>query len=424
MKHADIAITGAGVVSPLGHTPSALADALIAGAAAPAPIEQFDASPFPCPLGARVKDFKARDWVDNRKNLKLMSDAVRFGLAAVRKAATDAGITAGDQIAADRLGIFVGAGTAFGDTRDLLPALEKGLTEAGKFDARQFAQEGVPLINPLWLLKGLSNNVLGFASAALDAQGINQNYCHSGAGGLLAIGEAAWALAEGRADAIIAGGADNAVTPARLTGFGRLGLLMDSDKAEDARPFDRNARGFIPGQGAAFVTLERGADAKARGAQIHGYVRGFGQGQGAERLMRPEVAPVVRAARRALELAGWSPEDVEAVSAHGNGNPRFDALEAEALGEIFGDHRPPILADKSRLGHAVAAAGPISLVATLACAAKGQLPSVAHLTDPITDALDFITGAPRVSSPRRMLIHAAGLGGQSAWLAIEREEHL
>ncbi|MFN3201743.1 MAG: beta-ketoacyl-[acyl-carrier-protein] synthase family protein [Bradymonadia bacterium] len=423
MKHAEIALTGAGVVAPLGHDLEALAAGLLEGATALKPIEHFDTTPFPCGIGARVTDFRARDWVSNRKNLKLMSDAVRYGLAAVRRAALDAAVTAGEQVAPDRLGIFVGAGTAFGDTRDLLPALEKGVVNDGEgFDTVRFGHEGVPLINPLWLLKGLSNNVLGFASAALDAQGINQNYCHSGAGGLLAIGEAAWALDEGRADLIIAGGADNAVTPARLTGFGRLGLLLEADEAHHMRPFDRRAQGFCPGEGAGFVALERADHARARGAQILAYVRGFGQGQAAARLMSPDGAVVLRAAQRALEVAGWSPSDVDAVATHGNGNPRFDALEAEALATLFGDHSPPIIGDKSLQGHTVAAAGPLSLLGLLACSARGQLPAIAHLEDPIHGGLDFVSGTPRAAQPTRLLVHAAGLGGQTAWLAVERAQ--
>ncbi|MBU1900171.1 hypothetical protein KKB55_20710, partial [Myxococcota bacterium] len=266
----NIAITGVGLVAPLGHTPAALLDALCAGHTAAAPVTGFDVTPFPCALGAEVTGFKASNWVAQRKNLKLMTPAVRYGIAAVKRAYADAALKGVDP---DRLGLLVGNGAAFGDTVDLIPALEAGF-EGGGFSSARFAS-AQKLINPLWLIKGLSNNVLGFASAELDARGFNQNYCNSAVGGLQAIGEAAWALMEGRAAALIAGGADSAVNPAHFTGFGRLGLLLAGDDPTAARPFDVEAAGFIPGEGAAFFSLERPQDAAARGARVLGRIVGY-----------------------------------------------------------------------------------------------------------------------------------------------------
>ena len=421
----DIYITGVGVVSPLGHEPATLGERVIAGESALGPIEGLDVSPFPCRVGARVTDFRAAKWVENRKNLKTMTPAVRFGVAAVRKAAIAAGIApASDESATGphRLGMFVGAGTAFGDSLGLVPAIEASTSDGG-FDARKFGATGMDLIHPLWLLKGLSNNVLGFATAALNAQGINQNYCNSGAGGMQAIGEAMWAIAENRADVIIAGGADSAVNAEHLTGFGRLGLLSETDRAEEVRPFDRQASGFAPGEGAAFFVLERGEHMRAREKRPLARVAGYGTASAVQTVATTEPRAIEHACRRALETAGWQPGDIDYIQAHGNGNPPSDRDEAVALRAVFGTGGPPISADKAHLGHTVAACGPLSLAVALEAARRGTLPAIAHLgaPSPWCEGLDLVMGSARQTAVRRLLVHAAGLGGQTCFLAVESE---
>ncbi len=415
-----VVITGVGFVSTLGGTSAEALDAMLAGRTGVAPLTDPELEFLPCRLGARITGFRGQDWVDNRKNLRLMTPAVQYGLAAVRKAADAAGLAPG-VLPPDRLGMFVGAGTAFGDGRELLPALQKGIGEEG-FDVRRFATEGVPLINPLWLLKGLSNNVLGFATASLDAQGINQNYCTSGAGGLQAIGEAAWALTEGRADAIVAGGADSAMNPEHYTGFARLGLLTEGHTPDAVRPFDARHDGFAPGEGAAFFTLETEESARRRGRPVLARVVGFGDRASAGTPLHAEPESVAAACRRAIEGAGWT--QVDAVWAHGNANPGFDDVEARALREVFGARTPPVTADKGQLGHAIAAAGPLSLALALEAGRRGVLPAVAHLETPAPHCagVDFVAGEPRQRTLRRVLVHAAGLGGQTTFLAVELPE--
>lgn len=416
----DVAITGTGVCAPLGHSADELLAALLAGRSGVAPVTAFDPSPFPCRVAARVTAFKARDWVSNRKNLKLMSDAVRFGLAAVKRAHAQAGLP---EVPTDpeRLGMFVGAGTAFGDTTDLAPALERGFADGRPFDAAAFATEGMHLINPLWLLKGLSNNVLGFATADLDARGINQNYCNSAAGGLQAVGEAAWAIAEGKADLMIAGGADSAVDPAHFTGFGRLQMLTEAADADGVRPFDEAHDGFAPGEGAAFFVLETPEHARARGQRILARIVGYGTACSAHELPTGVPDGIARAAQVALGRAGWDPREVDVVYAHGNGTAAYDRNEAAAWHMVFGDTTPPITTNKANIGHAIAASGPLSLACAVAIGARGAIPHVRNLETVARDCrgLDLVVGAPRAVPVRRALVHCAGLGAQTAVIALE-----
>ena len=170
-----------------------------------------------CPAGAgregavggrkgEVPGFDARAWIQNRKNLKLMSRSVQLGVSAIRVALGE--VAGWEAVAPDRRGMFVGSTPLGGELGDLIPALEVATLPTGELDLSRFAEHGYPLIHPLWLVKGLSNNVLGFASAIHDFQGTNSNYCDGEASGAIALWEGWAAVAEGRADLVVAGAAD------------------------------------------------------------------------------------------------------------------------------------------------------------------------------------------------------------------------
>lgn len=417
----DVVITGAGIVSALGHTPVELYDALLAGRSAVGPFDGFDTSAFPCRVAAPVTGYKARQWISNRKNLKLMSRAVQFGMGALKRAFDAAGLEVG-AIPPERLGLFVGAGTAVGRTEDLVPAIERSFSPAG-FDPTIFGDVGMHAINPLWLLKGLSNNVLGFGTADLDARGINQNYCNSGVGGLQAIGEAAWALVEGKADVLIAGASDSALNVLHFTGFGRLRALTSRMGSDAVRPFDAAHDGFAPGEGAAFFVLETEAHARARGAKVLARVAGYGDGCGAHALSAGDLGVITSACRRTLDRAGWSAEAVDLIYAHGNGTPVYDRREAEAFRAVFGNRTPPVTTNKAQLGHPIAAGGPLSVACAIEAGRRGQIAAVpgVETLDSACAHLDVVLGATRERPVKRALVHAAGLGAQTTFLALEFE---
>lgn len=163
-----------------------------------------------------VDAFRARDYIADRKSLKLMTTSVRLGVAAIRMALDDDGDLT--DIPPHRRGLFVGTSPQPGDPTDLGPALAASLDDEGRFDLQRFARAGYPLIHPLWLVRGLSNNIIGFASAIHDLQGVNMNYCHGIDGGWTALHEGAFAVAEGRADLVVAGGADACLAATTLVG--------------------------------------------------------------------------------------------------------------------------------------------------------------------------------------------------------------
>ncbi len=183
-----------------------------------------------------VPGFRARAYVVERKNLKLMSRAVKLGVSAI---ATALGDSAGwDEVPAERRGMFVGSTPIGGEMADLIPALETATGEDGQLDLGRFAREGYHLIHPLWLVKGLSNNVLGFASATYDFQGVNNNYCDGPASGEHALTEGWAAVAEGRADVVVAGAADSwigleALVPGQRVGEGAAFFVLRPARTED-----------------------------------------------------------------------------------------------------------------------------------------------------------------------------------------------
>ncbi|MGB0640343.1 MAG: hypothetical protein ACPGTU_13460 [Myxococcota bacterium] len=178
-----VTITGCGLLSPAGIGADGLGSV----------------------LGGSVPGFRARNYIADRKSLKLMTKGVQLGVSAIQLALDDDG--SWSEIPPHRRGLFVGASPQPGDPDALIPALEASIGPDG-FDMNRYATQGYPLIHPLWLVRGLSNNIIGFASAIHDLQGVNMNYCDGVAGGWNALREGALAVAEGRADLVVAGGAD------------------------------------------------------------------------------------------------------------------------------------------------------------------------------------------------------------------------
>ncbi len=411
-----VVITAIGMVTPLGNDAESTWSALLAGKCGLGPIASFDASPLPIKNAGEVKGYRARDYVESPKSLKVMTPMVQYGVGAV-KMASDAAKLLPD-VDPERFGIATGAGQPTGDPEMLVPAIEASTRADGSFDIVKFGKQ-IEIINPLWLLRGLSNNVLGFSSAQLNAQGWNTNICNSGASGLMAIGDAAKAIAEDRADVVIAGGYDALVSPESIVRHARLGLLSATGAS---RPFDARRDGFVPADGAAFLVLEAVEHAHRRGARAIAEVLGYGVANDAYRLLDPDPAGegMARAMKAALDDAEVGVDRVEAVFAHATGNPRYDRMETAAIRSALGPHTPNVIvtALKGAVGHSVAASGSIAAAAAAFAARDFKVPPVVGLEqrDPECD-LDFATETRDIASGA-IVVNASGLGGQNASLVL------
>ncbi len=405
-------------MSSLGLDIDVVGEQLEKGQSGLRPQDQFDGDIFASPLCAPVQDFKANAYVKNRKNLKLMSRSVRLGMGAIRLAmdSTDFEL---DQIDPERFGVVVGAGLALGRSKDLVAGIKQSFDD-GQFSSRKFGEVGMRAINPLWLLKGLSNNVLGFATAELDARGFNQNYCNSGISGLQAVGEAFWALKEGRADLLVAGGSDSAIDPFHFAGFSRLKALSSAQSPTESRSFDTQRDGFVLGEGAAYFVLQREMSDHSQHQRL-ARVLSVSTMTCAQDPLGGEAEIIKRCIERCCQQAGIGLQEIGGIIAHGNGSRRFDKIEAQGIEAAFGKHCPPVTTNKPQLGHTIAASGPLSIACALHAGRVGRLPAIANLNeiDPDCSGIDLVTGAPRSISTPTILIMSAGLGGQVSCLIVE-----
>lgn len=416
-----VVVTGIGVATPFGCEVDGLWTALRTGQSAgrtrPAGDDSTDTA-----IGAPVTGFDARHHID-AKALRLMTLPVSLGVAAAQMAAVDSGLAFGglDPV---RLGCFVGSRGQSSERQDLLAAVQRA-TEGGNFRLDLFGQEGVPLVHPMWLLKGLANNVLYFVSLKFNAQGMNNNISMGGAAGTMAIGEAFHAVRRGYLDVAFAGGYDSTLD--RLDLYAASGLVSAStDAARASRPFDRQRDGFLPGEGAAFLILEERVSALDRGARIYGEVLGYGSAGPASAVeqLGPSEAGFRRALSVALADAGGGPPD--AVFMHGLATQASDLAETRALKTLFGSNAMsiPAPAITSMTGYAFAAAGAIGAAAALLAMQHGEVPPTINLShrDEACD-LDYVAGnAARPKRLRTVALNDANLAGAHAALVLGHRE--
>jgi 3-oxoacyl-[acyl-carrier-protein] synthase II len=412
-----VAITGVGVVSAFGSDPAAYWQALVSGTSGVTrgPIEGVDGEV----VGAPVTGFSPRAHVDP-KALRLMAPAVAFGVAGAQLAMTDSTFALGS-LAPDRFGVFMGSRGHSSDRLDLMAAVRRASQEGG-FSLATFGTAGLPLVHPMWLLKGLANNVLYFVSLKYNAQGMNNNISMGGVGATMAIGEAFQAIQRGYLDVAIAGGYDSGLDLDRVEMFRASTLLTaETDPAKAGRPFDRRRDGFVSGEGAGFVVLEPLDAAIARGARLYGEVLGYGSATAPNSALGlgPSAKGFYLSAAAALADAGGVVPD--AVFTHGLATVESDAAETEALKQVLGDRArtTPSPAIKSMMGNTFAASGGLEVIAALFALDAGRLPPTVHLSDPDPACdLDYVPGASRAAALRTVLLPNANLGGAHAALVV------
>jgi 3-oxoacyl-[acyl-carrier-protein] synthase II len=424
-----VAVTGVGLVTPLGVGLDDIWEACLAGRSGIAEITSYDPTSFPVRIGGEVKGFNPREYLD-RKAMKLMLRSVQFGVACTQLAWEDSGLEQGE-VDPTRVGVYIGAGGGkMTDTEDFFPAVAETLKEDGGVDLKAFGQKGLERINPLWLLTVLPNNVLSFTSIAVNAQGPNLNIVNAGVSGAQTVGEAAKAIATGRCMVAISGAYDSLIHGKEMLDYWRLGLLalQEDDPPEGVcRPFDARRRGTVAAEGAGALVLEEWGHARARGAHIYGEVVGYGCATSAIGLvdLRPDGDEVAQAMRQALADAGRQPEDVGYISAHGNATVASDATEAFGIKRALGAcaQRVPISSTKSMMGHTMAASGSIEAVLTLAALRDQKLPPTINYTDRDPDCdLDVVAGRARSHSFGLALSTCRGLGGHCVVLAFAAPE--
>ncbi|MFZ4734442.1 MAG: beta-ketoacyl-[acyl-carrier-protein] synthase family protein [Bradymonadia bacterium] len=415
---ARVVVTGLGCVTPLGGTVESTWAGLVAGRSAVGPVTRFDASGFPTRFAAEVAALPTLElpgryarWSDPKSTLAAVSAA---------EAMADAGLARGD-LNPLRFGVSVGAEASRPD----LQTVSERLADF----ARGTPAEAYSAVDPKDFL------VMGpFFPATLvahlhGASGPNLTTSTACTSSAQSIGDALRVLRRGDADVMLAGGTDRLVEELMLTGFGLLGALStrNDDPAGASRPFDRTRDGFVLGEGAGFVVLERLEHALARGARIHAELLGYGCSANAWRIT--DSPPDGRGARQSMQMALWDagarPEDVSYINAHGTSTQQNDISETAGIKGALGDHayRVAVSSTKSMMGHLVAACGAVELIACIQAIRHGVVPPTLNLrhADPLCD-LDYVPGEARAVDVRLALTNAFGFGGSNGTLAVGRWE--
>lgn len=404
---APVAVTGVGLLTPAGRGWAPLWSLLASARSAAGPVRRFDPTDLPVRIAAEVPSFDPAAVV-GPKEARRTDRATQLGLCAALDALSDAG---NPTPVPERAGIVTGTGIGGVGT------LEE---QIGLFRSR-----GPDRVSPLFVPMIMANATAALLAIRLGWTGPTLCLCTACAAGAHAIGEASRLVADGTLDVALAGGTEAAVTPPALAAFARMGALSRRpDPAGASRPFDADRDGFVLGEGAGFVVLERLADARARGARVHGVILGYARNTDAHHITAPAPggAGAAGCMRAALADAGLRPGAVTHVNAHGTSTPHNDLAEAEAIRAVFGPEAPPVTSVKGAIGHLIGAAGAVEVIVALDAATRGLAPPTAnHERTGPGIALDVVAAAPRPVGPGPVLTNSFGFGGHNATLVVGPE---
>ncbi len=416
-----VAVTGVGLVTPVGNDVATTWQALLAGKSGGAPITLFDASGFSTRIAAEVKHF-APTLVTDRKLLKHANRSHRFMLEAAEQAIRDAGIAPTPEDAT-RWGCAVGAGMMTADFDDLA-VTHAHAAAGGELDAELLLTDA-PANDPLVFCRGQAAEGLALLTRRYGIEGYATSVHTACASGGQALGTALKAIRRGRVDRVLAGGFDSMISPVGLAGFCLLSAVSaDNDTPERAsRPFDATRNGFLLGEGAGFVVLEEWEMARKRGARIYAELAGDGNSLSSYRITDspPDGDGPIQAMRQALADAGATVADIDYINAHGTSTGMNDRSETAAIRAVFGDDaaRVRVSSTKSTMGHLIAAAGAVEGVVCALAIARGEMPVNANLRerDPDCD-LNLITGGAVRAPVRMTLSNSFGFGGSNSCIVM------
>jgi nodulation protein E len=391
-----VAVTGIGVIAAPGRTRDTFWESLREGHSAIRPMTLVNGLRFP--NAAEVPDYRAADYL-NPNEADMLDRFTQFALIAAREAVADSAIA----LTGERTAVVTGT-SAGGKT-----------CEDREFESLYAQDTG--RVHPLTIPRTMANAGTSRIALEYGITGPAFTISTACASATHAIGQAFWMVRSGQADAAIAGGSE---APFSL-GFLKAWEAMRIVAPDTCRPFSRDRKGLILGEGAAMLILEPLERARARGARIWGEIVGFGMSSDAHHLTQPLASGAALAMRAALRDASVGPEAVGYINAHGTGTPANDATEAQAIREVFGARAElvPVSSTKSMHGHALGAAGALEAAATLMALHDGVLPPTANFTeaDPAC-ALDVISNTARVATVEWAVSNSFAFGGLNAVLVL------
>ncbi len=406
-----VVVTGLGAVTPLGLDVESTWSSLLAGESGAAEITQFDHTDYPVHFACEVKDFDATDWID-RKQARRMDRFTHLILAAARQAVSDSGLEIEKE--PNRVGAAIATGIgglqSFQDCYDVL--LQRGPDRVSPFS--------IPAIIP--------NLGAGWVSIELGTRGPLLSECTACAASNMAIGDGADEIRLGRADVMLCGGTEAAVTQVGIAGFGAMRALSrrNDDPIHASRPFDAGRDGFVMGEAGALLVLEELERAKERGAKIYAEVAGYGLSSDAKHITDPDPTGPVTAFEMALDEAGVGTDEVDYINAHATSTPIGDSSETQMLKYALGEenaYKTPVSGTKGATGHCLGAAGAIEATFTVLSIRDGKLPPTINyeVEDPTCD-LDYVPNEARDADVKVAVSNSFGFGGHNACVVFRRFE--
>ncbi|MBY5164209.1 beta-ketoacyl-[acyl-carrier-protein] synthase family protein [Salsipaludibacter albus] len=414
----DVVITGRGIICPAGRGVADAWQGILSAKSAAAPHPTFTTDDTPVTLVCQAPEFDP-DAEFGRGTSRRLDRYTHLAMVAAAEALADAGLLADgddaafggglvDEVDRDRVGMLLGSGI--------------GGAETWASEYPNYLERGPRRVSPMFIPKMLSNTAAGVLSMRSGARGPNMTVNTACAAGASAMHIGRDLIRSGQADLVIAGGVEAGITGLAMSAFAQMGALTKNDDPGSAsRPFDVDRDGFVMGEGAGIVVLERAADAEARGATIHGRLVGAGASADAHHMTAPpeDGGGAILSMQRALADAGFDPGDIDHINAHGTSTPLNDKTEARAVREVFGDHRPALASTKGVTGHLLGAAGAVEAIFALQSIATDTVPATANTAtvDPEIDA-DVVIDAARSQPVGAVMSNSFGFGGQNASLVF------
>ncbi|SFU35092.1 beta-ketoacyl-ACP synthase II [Nitrosospira multiformis] len=404
-----VVVTGMGVVSPIGIGVDQFWSAAVNGVSGIKRITSFDASSRRSQIAGEVTDFDPSTFL-SQKYIEQTDRFTQLALLAARLALEDAGGL--DAYESRRIGVSIGSGMG-------------GFSTFESSALRKFRNQPVP---PFTVPRTMANSAAAWIAIKHGFKGMNLTSSTACSSGANAIGAALDLLRAGRADVVIAGGAEACVLPLTINGFEILHALTttsNDNPAGASRPFAKGRDGFVMGEGAGILILEKEEQARSRGAKIYAELAGYGQACDATHIVMPDMEGQIAAMREAIRDAGMEPDSIEYINAHATSTPLGDTVETRAIKNLFGAHAADIAisATKSMVGHSIGASAAIGSIATIMALHTGTIHPTINLdeADPECD-LDYTPNVAQKRSVRTGLCNAFGFGGNNASILFTTHE--
>ena len=408
-----VAITGLGLVTPLGTDVQSTWDGLLAGRSGAGPITRFDPVQSPVKFACEVKGFDPAQFLD-KKEIRRYDLFAQFAIGAAEQAVADACLaTSWDTVNLKRVGVLIGTGT--------------GGLQTFEENCRALFEKGPSRVSPFFVPMYMPNVAAALISMRYGAKGPNYCTVSACASSAHSVGDALEIIRNDKADIMIAGGAEAAITPLAVASFANMKALSErnDDPATASRPFDKDRDGFVMGDGAGVLVLEEWDHARRRGAKIYAEVTGYGMTADAHHITAPapDGSGAQEAMRLAMKSAGLRLDQVGYINAHGTSTPHGDAAETAAVKAVFGEQARKLVfgSTKSMTGHLLGAAGALEAAVCALVVQRGTIPPTINQFTP--DPACDLDSAPNKGVKRPVevaLSNSFGFGGHNVTLAIRR----